>query len=284
MVSSRPFPCLDDDPARKPPVPMSDPTRPLENLHAIVTGAGRGIGAAVVRRLAARGAAVSLVGRRAERLDALTEELAGQHPQRFHVAPADMTDEAQVTRAFTGAREALGPFDILVNNAGIIEPGPFLDQTPEDWQRHFDVNVSGAARATRHALPDMLAKGWGRIVNVSSISGLMGVTHVAAYSATKHALVGFTRSLALEVAKSGVTVNAVCPSYVDTDMMVGLVEDLAEDIGRSEEVTRAVLMRNIPVGRMITPDEVASAVAWLCDPEQAMVTGHPLVISGGAVV
>jgi NAD(P)-dependent dehydrogenase (short-subunit alcohol dehydrogenase family) len=263
---------------------MAEPARPFENLHAVVTGAGRGIGAAVTRRLAAMGASITLLGRRPEPLHALADELADQYGRPFHAAPADIRDEVRVAEAFGEAREALGPIDILVNNAGILEGGEFLTLALDRWQAHLDVNLMGAARATHFALPDMLEKGWGRIVNVSSVSGLMGVSHVTAYSAAKHGLIGLTRSLALEVAKSGITVNAVCPSYVETDMVTGLVEGLSEKLSKPEGVMRAAIMRNIPIGRLITPEEVASAVCWLCDPEQASVTGHALALSGGAAV
>ena len=263
---------------------MAESPRPLENLHALVTGAGRGIGAAVTRRLARMGASVTLVGRRSEPLRALADELAAQYGRPFLAAPADVTDEARIAEAFGEAREALGPVDILVNNAGILEGGEFLTLPLDRWQAHLDVILMGAARTTRLALPDMVEKGWGRVVNVSSVSGLMGVSHVTAYSAAKHGLVGFTRSLALEVSKSGVTVNAVCPSYVETDMVTGLVEGLAEKLSKPEGVMRAAILRNMPIGRLITPEEVASAVCWLCDPEQAAVTGHALALSGGAAV
>ncbi len=263
---------------------MTDAARPLDNLHALVSGGGKGIGAAVARRLAGMGASVTLVGRTPEPLRALADELAGQHPQPFHAAPADMTDGAQVERAFASARAALGPIALLVNNAGGVETKQFLDLPAERWQALLDVNLTSTAHGTRHALPDMLEKGWGRIVNVASIAGVMGVPYVTAYVAAKHAVVGLTRALALEVAKKGVTVNAVCPGYVDTDMTVRSVQALAESVGRSEEVMRALLIRDIPIGRMLTPEEVASAVCWLCHPEQAMVTGHALVLSGGEAV
>jgi NAD(P)-dependent dehydrogenase (short-subunit alcohol dehydrogenase family) len=263
---------------------MAEPTRPLENLHAVVTGAGRGIGAAITRRLASMGASVTLVGRRPDPLHALADELTGQYDRPFLAAPADVTDEARVAEAFDEARQAIGPVDLLVNNAGILEGGEFLTLPLDRWQAHLDVIVMGAARTTRLALPDMQEKGWGRIVNVSSVSGVMGVSHVTAYAAAKHGLIGFTRSLALEVAKSGITVNAVCPSYVETDMVTGLVEGLSERLSKPEPVMRAAILRNVPIGRLITPEEVASAVCWLCDPEQAAVTGHALVLSGGAAV
>jgi NAD(P)-dependent dehydrogenase (short-subunit alcohol dehydrogenase family) len=258
-------------------------TRPLENRHALVTGAGRGIGVSIVRRLAAMGASITLVGRTPEALHTMADELSAHHLQPFHAVPADVTDEAQVERAFAEAREALGPVDVLVNGAGASKTRLFPELPSDLWARLLDVNVMGVTHTTRRALPDMTERGWGRIVNVASMAGLTPVAYMTAYTASKHAVVGFTRALALEVARQGVTVNAVCPNYVDTDMVEGTFQDLAEALGRPLEVVRTMLMRNVPMGRLITPEEVASAVCWLCHPEQAMVTGHALVISGGAV-
>ncbi|HYG70629.1 MAG TPA: SDR family oxidoreductase, partial [Anaeromyxobacteraceae bacterium] len=218
---------------------MSEAKRPLENRHAVVTGAGRGIGAAVTRRLASMGASVSLIGRKPEPLQALADELAAEHGRPFHAAAADVRDAARLSEAFDGAREALGPVAVLVNNARILEGGEFLSVPLDRWEAHLDTNLMGAARATHLALPDMLENTWGRIVNLSSVSGVMGVSHVTAYAATKHGIVGFTRSLALEVVKSGITVNAVCPSYVETDMVTGLVEGLSERLSKPENVMRA---------------------------------------------
>lgn len=262
---------------------MEKLAEPLRDLHALVTGGGSGIGAAVVRRLAAMGAAVSLVGRTPEPLRALAEELTEAHPQRFAAVPADVTDAAQVERAFAEARDALGPVGVLVNNVGAVESVPFLKLAPERWDALLDVNLTSAYRCTRAALPDMLEHGWGRIVNVASVAGLTGVPYVAPYVAAKHGLVGLTRALAVEFAAKGLTVNAVCPGYVDTDLVTRSVEALKEKTGRSEAELRASFVQHNPTGRMLTPEEVASAVAWLCHPEQAFVNGHALVLSGGEV-
>lgn len=256
---------------------------PLENLHAVVTGGSRGIGAAVARRLAAQGASVTVVGRTEAPLVALADELSDQHGRPMHAAPADVTDGEAVRRAFDSAREALGPVAVLVNNAGAVESTPFLNLSEERWRALLDVNLTSAFLCTQAALPDMLAHGWGRVVNVASVAGVTGVPYVSAYVAAKHGLVGLTRSLAVEVAKKGVTVNAVCPGYVDTDLVADSVAALHDQTGRDEADLRDALVRNNPVGRMLTPDEVASSVAWLCHPEQAMVTGHALMLSGGEV-
>jgi NAD(P)-dependent dehydrogenase (short-subunit alcohol dehydrogenase family) len=258
---------------------MSEPL-PLDGLHAVVTGAGRGIGAAVTRRLAEMGAAVTLVGRREEPLRALAFELANEHGRLFHPAPADVTVTAQVAAALTEAREVMGPIAVLVNNAGAVQSTPFTRLTEDRWRALIDVNLTSAYLCTVRALPDMLEHGWGRIVNVASVAGVIGIPYVSAYVAAKHGLVGLTRSLALEVARKGVTVNAVCPGYVDTDLMSGSVAAIAEKTGRSEAELLEAMIHNNPAGRLLTPEEVASTVAWLCHPDQAMVSGQALVVGG----
>jgi NAD(P)-dependent dehydrogenase (short-subunit alcohol dehydrogenase family) len=259
---------------------MTD-ARPLDGRHAVVTGGGRGIGAAIARRLAALGADVSLIGRTPEPLQALADELGDAHPQRFAAVPADVTDEARVEQAFAEARATLGPVAVLVNNAGAVDSVPFTKMEPDRWQAMLDVNLTSAYRCTRRALPDMLEAGWGRVVNIASTSGVTGYPYVTAYCAAKHGLVGLTRALALEVVQRGVTVNAVCPGYTDTDLVAGSVEALAEKTGQPEEKLRAAFEQQSPLGRMLRPEEVASAVAWLCHPEQAAVTAQALVIAGG---
>jgi len=259
-------------------------TSPLDTLHAVVTGGSRGIGAAVARRLAALGASVTVVGRTEAPLRALADALAAEHGRPMHAAPADVTDADAVAQAFASARDALGPVALLVNNAGAVESTPFLRVTEDRWLASLDVNLTSAFRCTQAALPDMLAAGWGRVVNVASVAGVTGAPYVSAYVAAKHGLMGLTRALALEVAKKGVTVNAVCPGYVDTDLIATSVEALHAATGQAPDDLRDALVRHNPVGRMLTPDEVASSVAWLCHPDQAMVTGHALVLSGGEVM
>jgi NAD(P)-dependent dehydrogenase (short-subunit alcohol dehydrogenase family) len=256
---------------------------PLESLHAVVTGGGRGIGAATARRLASMGALVTLVGRTTGPLQALAAELEAEHGRPMHAAPADATDGAAVRHALASARETLGPVAVLVNNAGAVESLPFLKLTEERWRALLDVNLTSAFHCTQAVLPDMIATGWGRVVNVASTAGVTGFPYVSAYVAAKHGLVGLTRSLAVEFGKKGVTVNAVCPGYVDTDLVSGSVAELEAKTGKSPEELRAALVRHNPVGRLLTPDEVASSVAWLCHPDQAMVNGHALVLSGGEV-
>jgi NAD(P)-dependent dehydrogenase (short-subunit alcohol dehydrogenase family) len=253
---------------------------PLDGLHAVVTGAGRGIGEATVRRLAEMGAAITLVGRTEEPLRALAFELANEHGRLFHPASADVTNTQAVDDAFAEARDVMGPVAVLVNNAGAVASMPFLKVTEDRWRALLDVNLTSAFVCTQRALPDMLEHGWGRIVNVASVAGVMGIPYVSAYVAAKHGLVGLTRSLALEVAKKGVTVNAVCPGYVDTDLVSGSVAALAQKTGRSEADLLETMVSQNPAGRLLTPEEVASTIAWLCHPDQAMVNGQAIVVGG----
>jgi NAD(P)-dependent dehydrogenase (short-subunit alcohol dehydrogenase family) len=185
-----------------------------------------------------------------------------------------------VDAAFADAREAMGPVAILVNNAGAVESTPFLKLGEDRWRALIDVNLTSAYLCTTRALPDMLEHGWGRVVNVSSVAGVTGIPYVTAYVAAKHGLVGLTKSLAAEFAKRGVTVNAVCPGYVDTDLVAGSVSALAEKTGRSEAELLEVMVRQNPGGRLLTTGEVASTIAWLCHPDQAMVNGQAVVVGG----
>ncbi len=253
--------------------PLPEP--PLAGLGAVVTGASRGIGAATARHLAGLGARVSLLARSLGALSEIAAELPGAS-----AFACDVTDPDSIARAFAAAAE-LGPIDILVNNAGAAESAPFLKSDAALFRRMFAVNVESAVHCTRAALPAMLKAGSGRIVNVASTSGLTGYAYVSAYAAAKHALVGLTRSLALEVAKSGVTVNAVCPGFTDTDIVRNTIENIVAKTGRSEEQALAELTRHNPQGRLVSPEEVAAAIGWLCLPASRSVTGQSIVIAGG---
>lgn len=249
--------------------------------HAVVTGAGRGIGAAIARRLAAQGHRLTLMGRTAEVLEALRAQLPGQG---HAVAAVDVADAASVDRAFARAREVSGPVAILVNNAGQAESAPFAKTDAALWQRMLDVNLTGTYLCTRAALPDLLDVGWGRIVNVASTAGLRGYAYVTAYTAAKHGVVGLTRALALELARKGVTVNAVCPGYTETDLLRQSIEGIVAKTGRSPAQARAELAAGNPQGRLVQPEEVADAVAWLCGEAAAAVTGQAISVSGGEVM
>jgi len=259
---------------------MNDRAR-LQGRHALVTGAARGIGAEIARTLAADGARVTLLGRGREALQAVADGLPGQG---HAVVTADVADAGSVAAAFDAARAANGPLAILVNNAGQAESAPFHKTSLDLWQRMLAVNLTGTFLCTQAALPDMLGAGWGRIVNVASTAGQKGYAYVSAYVAAKHGVVGLTRSLALEVARKGVTVNAVCPGYTDTDILRASVANVVAKTGRSAEAALAEFVAGNPQQRAIAPAEVADAVHWLCGEAASSINGQSISVSGGEVM
>lgn len=250
--------------------------RPLEGRHALVTGANRGIGAAIARRLSADGARVTLLVRRTDS----AADVVALLPAGTVVVEADVTDAHQVSAACEAASRNV-PVDLLVNNAGAAESASFTRSDDALVARMFAVNFHGPLACTRALLPGMLARGHGRVVNVASTAGLTGYAYVTAYVAAKHALVGLTRALAREVATKGVTVNAVCPGFTDTDLVTASVDRIVAATGRSVADARSALVAGNPQGRLVHPDEVASAVAWLCRDDAAAVTGQAIVVAGG---
>jgi NAD(P)-dependent dehydrogenase (short-subunit alcohol dehydrogenase family) len=257
--------------------------RHLSGRHAIVTGGGRGIGAAIAGELATRGATVTITGRDLDALRGTARDLSSAHGVTVATLECDVTDETGVRAAFEAAQRAHGDAFILVNNAGQSEGRPFLDTTRELWDRMLAVNLTGAYLCTQQVLPGMLRAGAGRIVNIASTSGLRGYRNITAYCASKHGLVGFTRALAAETTREGITVNAVCPAYTDTDMAARAIRDVVRDMDRSEEEARALIARSVPRGTLITPAEVAGTVGWLCSPSATGISGQTITIAGGEI-
>ena len=255
----------------------------LAGRHAIVTGGGRGIGAAIANELARRGATVTITGRDLDKLRDTAQELSGSHGVMVAALACDITDADSVHSVFTAAQREHGEAYILVNNAGQSEGRPFLETSRELWERMLAVNLTGAFTCTQQVLRSMQRAREGRIVNIASTSGLKGYRNITAYCASKHGLVGLTRALAAETARAGITVNAVCPAYTDTDMAARAVGNVVRDMDRTEEEARALIARSVPRGTLITPAEVAGAVGWLCSPAASGISGQTITIAGGEI-
>ena len=246
--------------------------------HALVTGGGKGIGLAVAASLVRLGVRVSILGREEKSLHAAVT--AGDAQSAI---VADVTDPDEVRDAIARAdREA--PLDILVNNAGGVETGPFLRLDDAAFERQLALNLMSTVRMTRAVLPGMMERGFGRVINIASTAGLKAYPYVSAYVAAKHAVVGFTRALALETAKSGVTVNAICPGYTDTDLVRGSVERIRSKSGGSAADVLAKLVARNPQGRLVRPQEVACVAAWLVSEDAASINGQAIAVDGGETV
>ncbi|MDH3663948.1 MAG: SDR family oxidoreductase [Alphaproteobacteria bacterium] len=250
----------------------------LDGQHALITGGGAGIGAAIAKALAGEGAAVSLAGRRREPLEAVAAGLA-----KAIAVPADVTDEDQVALMVERAGDAFGPVSILIANAGSASSAPLAKTSLEAWQATMAVNLTGAFLSARAVLPAMSAARSGRIIFIASTAGLKGYGYVAPYCAAKHGVVGLARALALELAKDGITVNAVCPGYTETPMLEASIDNIVEKTGRSEAEVRAALMQGNPQARFVQPEEVAATVLWLCSPGADAINGQAIAVAGGEI-
>lgn len=247
----------------------------LTGKTALITGGGRGIGRAIALVFAQQGARVAVAARTREQVETVAQEIG----DNAVALVCDVSNPDQVAEIFADIKP-----DILVNNAGIAESATFVSTTDDMWQRHIAINLSGTFYCTRAALPAMLKKGWGRIINIASIAAKTGAPYVAAYTASKHGVLGLTRSLALEVAHRGITVNAICPGYVDTEMTSRGVERITAKTGRSVEEALEALKKMSPQNRLTTPEEVAALALLLASEEGRGINGQGINIDGGSVL
>ena len=256
--------------------------RALEGKHAVVTGGGRGIGAAIAHALAQQGATLTLMGRNAQRLEEQVHGLEEYSSVRSVVV--DVVDPDSVAAAFARAADVFGPIHVLVNNAGAVATASFGKTEPELWNDMLAVNLTGTYLCCRQVVSGMLQRGYGRVVNIASTAGLTGYAYVTAYCAAKHGVVGLTRALAMETARSNVTVNAVCPGYTETDIVRNAVVNIVAKTGKTEDEARAALTSRNPQQRLVRPEEVANAVLWLCLPGSEAITGQAIAVAGGEIL
>jgi 3-hydroxybutyrate dehydrogenase len=257
----------------------------LQDRIALITGGGRGIGRAIALAFAGEGASVAVAARSANQVAAVAREIAGRNSRDPLSLVCDVSDVSSVEQMFASVAEHFGRGpDIMVNNAGIAESAPITKTDDELWQRHLAINLSGTFYCTRAALPQMIERGWGRVINVASIAGKTGGPYISAYSASKHGVLGLTRSVALEVATKGITVNAICPGYVDTEMTTRGIENIAKKTRLSADEAMDSIRKMSPQNRIIEPEEVAALALLLASEEGRGINGQAINVDGGSVL
>jgi NAD(P)-dependent dehydrogenase (short-subunit alcohol dehydrogenase family) len=259
----------------QPPGVQPNNGQPQSRQHAVVTGGASGIGEAIAESMAATGMRITLMGRNPERLQTTAKRLNASSQQ------VDVSKAADVQRGFAAAVAINGPVSILINNAGAAESSPFTKMDDAMWDKMLAVNLTGTYLCTKAVIEGMSKAGYGRVINIASTAAQKGYAYVSAYCAAKHGVLGLTRALALEMAHKGVTVNAVCPGFTDTDMVARSLDTIVESTGMQREQALAELVKNNPQGRLIQPAEVAEAVLWLCQPNSGSITGQAISVAGG---
>jgi 3-hydroxybutyrate dehydrogenase len=257
----------------------------LADKIAFITGGGRGIGRAIALAFAREGANIVVAARTRDQIDQAAAEARKQPGVEALAVECDVRNSAGVLSSFAQVKEKFGRGpDILVNNAGVVRTALFVNTDEEMWVQHLNTNLGGTFRCTHAALPGMIERGWGRIINIASIAGKTGAPYIAPYAASKHGVLGLTRSLALEVADKGVTVNAICPGYVDTEMTSRGIENIVEKTGRSADDALKMLEKMSPQNRLVTPEEVAAVAVLLASEEGRGINGQAINVDGGTVL